>query len=224
MQVTLVGQAGLLFETNGFRVLIDPYFSDAVEKINPNSFRRMPMKEKFWDVHPEVMVFTHNHLDHYDPETAEHFLRRESGMTVLAAPEVWKQVRTVGCGHNYVRFARHTQWTQGGVRFTAVKAEHSDPAPIGVILDDGEKKVYVTGDTLYNSEIFDDLPDGIDTVFLPVNGVGNNMNFADAARFAERVGAKRTVPIHIGMFDELTAAAFLCPNKWVLSVYKQYEL
>ena len=50
-----------------------------------------------------------------------------------------------------------------------MRAEHSDPTPIGVIIDDGEKKYYITGDTLYNEEIFKDIPEDIYALFLPVN-------------------------------------------------------
>ena len=38
------------------------------------------------------------------------------------------------------------------------------------------KCLYITGDTLYNTDIFSDLPEQIDAVFLPINGSGNNMN------------------------------------------------
>ena len=55
--------------------------------------------------------------------------------------------------------------TYKNVIFTAVKAEHSDVDAIGFIVDDGCKKLYITGDTLYNEEIFEDLPDDIYAVF-----------------------------------------------------------
>ena len=87
-----------------------------------------------------------------------------------------------------------------------------------------EKKYYIAGDTLYNEEIFEDIPKDIYALFLPVNGVGNNMNTTDAARFAERVKAKKTVPIHIGMFDELTADEFRCKNKVIAEIYKEIKL
>lgn len=224
MKCTWLGQAGLLFEKDGFRILIDPYFSDSVKKINPKNYRRTPVDEKFLKIRPNVMIFTHNHLDHYDPETVPYFLNSESRVLVLAPRSVWDEVRKIGGDNNYVLFNRHTSWTEGSIRFAAVMASHSDPTPIGVIIDDGEKKYYVTGDTLYNEEIFADLPKDIDTVFLPVNGVGNNMNMTDAARFAKRVGAKRTVPVHIGMFDSLSADDFECDNKFVPEVYKEFEL
>ena len=204
--------------------MIDPYLSDSVKEINPNNYRRKPVDESLFDIKPDMMIFTHNHLDHYDPETVGKFIAEDSAMTVLAPSSVWGEVRKIGGNNNYVLFNRHTQWSEGGLVFTAVKAEHSDPTPIGVIIDDGEKKYYVTGDTLYNEEIFADIPNDIYAVFLPVNGVGNNMNMTDAARFAKRVGAEKVVPIHTGMFDELDANAFECKNKVVPKIYEKVEV
>ncbi len=224
MRITWLGQAGLLFEKNGFKIMIDPYLSDSVKKINPKNYRRVAVNESFFDIKPDVMIFTHNHLDHYDPETVERFITGESKILVLSPKSVWDEVRKIGGCNNYVLFNRHTSWTENGINFTAVKAEHSDPTPIGVIIDDGEKKYYITGDTLYNEEIFADIPEDIYALFLPVNGVGNNMNMTDASRFAKRVNAKKVVPIHIGMFDELKAENFGCENKIKAKIYKEIEL
>ena len=224
MKVTYLGQAGLLFERDNFKIMIDPYLSDSVEKINPKNYRRVPVDESYLKLKPDVMIFTHNHLDHYDPETVVHFIDENSNITVLAPKSVWDEVRKIGGNNNYVLFNRHTEWTQNGIKFTAVKAEHSDITPIGVIIDDGERKYYVTGDTLYNEEIFADIPSDIYALFLTVNGVGNNMNMTDAARFAKRINAERTVPIHIGMFDELTADEFDCENKIIANIYKEIML
>ena len=223
MKITWLGQAGLLLEKGDFKIMIDPYFSDSVAKVNPKNYRRVPMREEFWAVKPDVLIFTHNHLDHYDPATAQKLLSG-GNMLVLAPGSVWGEVRKLGGDHNYVLFNRHTSWTEKGIRFTAVKAEHSDPTPIGVIIDDGERKYYITGDTLYNEEIFADIPKDIYALFLPVNGAGNNMNKVDAARFAQRIGAKKVVPIHFGMFDELTARDFPCENKVIPEVYKEILL
>lgn len=224
MKVTYLGQAGLLFEKNGFKIMIDPYLSDSVEKINPKNYRRVPVDESFFKIKPDVMIFTHNHLDHYDPETVSHFIDENSNITVLAPKSVWDEVHKIGGNNNYILFNRHTEWSENGIKFTAVKAEHSDITPIGVIIDDGERKYYVTGDTLYNEEIFGDIPSDIYALFLPVNGVGNNMNMTDAARFAKRINAERTVPIHIGMFDEITADEFDCKNKIIANIYKEIML
>ncbi len=219
-----LGQAGFLFRKDGFKIMVDPYLSNSVERINPKNYRRVPVNESFFEIKPDVMIFTHNHLDHYDPETVEKFITENSDILVLAPKSVWDEVRKIGGNNNYVLFNRHTSWTENGIKFTAVKAEHSDSAPIGVIIDDGEKKYYITGDTLYNEEIFEDIPDDIYALFLPVNGVGNNMNMTDATHFAKRVNAEKTVPIHIGMFDELTTEEFDCVNKVIAEIYKEIEL
>lgn len=224
MKVIWLGQAGLLFEHSGIKIMIDPYLSDSVEKINPKNYRRVPVKKELFNIKPNIMIFTHNHFDHYDEETVVHFIKEDSEIVVLAPRSVWDEVRKLGGNNNYVLFNRHTSWTECGIRFTAVKAEHSDIEPIGVIIDDGEKKYYITGDTLYNEEIFGDIPENIYAVFLPINGAGNNMNIYDAKIFAEKIKAKVAVPIHFGMFDELEPARFEFKNKVIPKIYKEIKL
>jgi L-ascorbate metabolism protein UlaG (beta-lactamase superfamily) len=227
MKVTWLGQAGLLFDNGSLTVMIDPYLSDSVRKVDPKNYRRTPIDERFFDLTPDVMIFTHDHLDHYDPETAPRFLEKQDKvMTVLCPTSVWQKARKCGGGHNYVEFNRYTEWTEGDLRFSAVKAAHSDAYAIGVLIEDlTEKKTYyVTGDTLYSSEIFADIPRGVSILFLPINGVGNNMNTRDAERFAEKVGAEKTVPFHVGMFDEKIPESFTAENRLVLEMYKETEV
>ena len=208
MKVTWIGQAGLLFEKDDCKIMIDPYLSDSVKFINPKNYRRVPVLDSLFDIKPDVIIFTHNHLDHYDPETVQRFVNMETNVTVLAPTSVWERVKKTGGNNNYVLFNRRTQWTQNNIKFTAIKAEHSDVSSIGVLIDDFEMKYYVTGDTLYNSDIFFDLPKEIDFIFIPVNGVGNNMNNEDALRFAKQYNAKKSIPIHFGMFDNIVPYGF----------------
>lgn len=225
MKITWLGQAGLLFEKGDVKIMVDPYLSNSCFKLNPLSNRRVPVDEAFLDIQPDVLILTHDHLDHTDPETLEHYLKSDKRIVVLASKNAWDHVRTFKGVHNYVSFNRHTQWTYEGIRFTAVKAEHSDTHAIGVLIEDEENRYYVTGDTLYNTEIFEDLPKDIDAVFLPVNGVGNNMNFEDAASFAAATGAKKVVPLHFGLFDDLNPAEnFICENKVIPAFFKEINL
>lgn len=225
MKITWLGQAGLLFETENFKIIADPYLSNSCFKLNPASDRRMPIDESYLRIKPDVLILTHDHLDHTDPETLEHYLCNHQNILVLASQNAWEHARGIAKGHNYVMFNRHTQWTEGNVKFTAVKAEHSDNCAIGVIIEAEGKKYYITGDTLYNTEIFADLPGDIDVVFLPVNGVGNNFNMTDAARFAKETGANKVVPLHFGLFDSLNPEKdFNCENKVIPEIYKEIVL
>lgn len=225
MKVTWIGQAGLLFEGTQLKVLVDPYLSDACGEKNPKSHRRIPVDPTFLDCKPDVIVLTHDHLDHTDEQTLAHYLKEDSGTLVLASPGAWEHVRSFGGNNNYVRFARGVEWTHpSGVRFSAVGAEHSDPFAIGVLITEGETTYYVTGDTLYSRAIAKELPDRIDTVFLPINGKGNNMNATDAARFADRIGARHAVPLHYGMFDGLDPRTFCAKNRVIAEVYRPIPL
>ena len=223
MKITWLGLAGLMMETGGKIIFIDPYLSNSVAKINPLNFRRVPVEEHFLHIKPDVIICTHNHLDHVDPETLKYYLEGDCSVTVLASAAAWEEVRKFGGKHNYLRFNRHTEITLGDIRFIAVKAEHSDPHSIGVIIEAEGKRYYVTGDTLYNTEIFEDIPGQIDMLFLPVNGVGNNMNMTDAKRFCERIEPGVAVPIHCGLFDEIDMNEFGYEPKIVPQIYQEMK-
>ena len=224
MEITWLGQAGLLFETDGKIILVDPYLSDNVKNFEPKNYRRVDVDEGFLKLKPDVIVITHNHLDHLDKETLKYYLTEDAECLVLASNGGWQELRKFGGNSNYVLFNNGTTWTEGNITFRAVKAEHSDPYAIGVIISADWKNYYITGDTLYNEQVFDSLPDiEFEAVFLPVNGAGNNMNMTDAAKFAKRVNAKYTVPFHIGMFDNLCSEDFDCDNKIIPTIYKEIK-
>ncbi len=216
MKITWLGQAGLLFELEGQTIVIDPYLSDSVEKVNPKNYRRFPVNEAFLNLKPDIIICTHNHLDHLDKETLKHYFTANAQMLVFSPTSGWQELRTYGGDHNYILFNTGTEWNEDSIRLRAVTAEHSDPHAIGVLITIDRKNYYVTGDTLYSERVFASLPkEEIEAVFLPINGAGNNMNATDASRFAERIGAKFSIPMHFGLFDELTADDFTHQGKVV---------
>ena len=110
------------------------------------------------------------------------------------------------------------------MRFRAVKAIHSDFDAIGVVISAEGKNYYVTGDTLYNRALLQGLPE-LEAIFLPINGVGNNMNAADAARLAVESGAKYKVPLHVGLMDSLRAEdIFDVPGRVIPRFYEEIVL
>lgn len=231
MNVTWITQAGLIFENEKITVMVDPYLSNSVaEQFDAKKQRRIGVDESVFEVCPDVIIITHEHLDHLDPETLKKFLCKEGGkpITVLAPYNAYKKLVELGGGHNYVLLAPHSVWSEGGLTFYAVSAEHSDRCAAGYIIDDGKKTYYVTGDTLYNYDVIDDVielcEDGVDYVFLPINGVGNNMNIRDAADFACEIGAKCAVPLHYGLFDDIDPREFDFDNTLILEPYVKGKL
>ena len=224
MKIIWLGQAGFLFETDNKKILVDPYLSESCKSLNPECYRRMPIDESFLLSEPDIIILTHDHLDHTDPETLKHYLGSDKEITVLAPRSAFEKVRAFGGKHNYVRFDRHTEWSDGNIRFMAVKATHSDESAIGVIIEAEGKKYYHTGDTLYNSDIFDDIPEEIFALFVVVNGKGNNMNMCDARRFAEKISSRFAVPMHWGLHDELYPEDFCYDQVVIPEIYKEIFL
>ena len=224
MKITWLGQAGLLFEYDNVKIMIDPYLSDSCLELNPSNRRRTPIREEIFDISPDVFIVTHCHRDHLDPETYPRFLDTDKSITVLAPENSWTEIRKYGKNHNYVMFNTGTTWTEYGISFHAVRAEHSDSTAIGVIIDDNKNRFYITGDTLLNDSVIAGISGRIDAVFLPINGVGNNMNMQDAATFVKAIGAKKCVPIHWGMFDELNPDNFPAEKMVIPRAYHEIKL
>ena len=229
MKVTWLTQAGLLFETDKIKIMVDPYLSDSVGKKNPKKHRRIEVEERFFDSAPDIVIITHDHLDHLDPETLDRLIgEAKKPLTVISPENAYLRLREYGGEHNYVLLAPHSVWSERGVTIYAVKAEHSDRTAAGYIIDDGEKTYYVSGDTLYNYDVIDDVLElvdsGVDYAFLPINGVGNNMNAKDAADFAYEIGARCAVPVHWGLFDSLDPAEFDFEDSLILTPWQETAL
>ena len=230
MKITWLTQAGLLFENGNITVMVDPYFSNSVgEQIDPEKNRRIPADESFLDKAPDVVLITHDHLDHLDPETIEALLARSKKPITFLAPEnAFNKLKKYGGCHNYVMFNAHSVWSERGITFYAVHAEHSDRTAVGFILDDGERTFYVSGDTLYNFDVIDEVlelvEDGVDFAFVPINGKGNNMNAKDAADFVYEIDAKRAVPLHYGLFDNIDPETFDYDSTMTLEPFKTVEI
>lgn len=228
MNVTWLTEAGLLFESGDVKILVDPYLSDSRAGENLPKIRKIPVDESFFSVEPDVILITHEHPGHLDLPSLKRFLNTEREITVLAPANAYKQLTELGGRHNYVLLSPHSVWSHEHLTFYAVSAEHGDRRAAGFIIDDGKRTFYVSGDTLYNYDVIDDVldlaPDGVDLAFLPICGRGNTMNAKDAADFAYEIGAKVAVPIHYGLFDDIDPEAFDFEDALVLTPYKTTKL
>jgi len=67
MKITWLTQGGFLFESGGYRLAVDPYISNFVEKRHKmKRISRAPFQAK--DLNPDHVYCTHDHIDHLDPE------------------------------------------------------------------------------------------------------------------------------------------------------------
>ncbi len=226
-KIIWLGQGGWLIDFGNAALMLDPYLSNSVEKVNPKNFRRKPISEEYLNFHPDFLAITHDHLDHLDTETLPVILNTDKPITLFAPYNAWCKARSYGGDHNYVLLDRGSSWTEDEFTIYAVKAAHSDLCAVGYVIFEGGRSYYFSGDTVYNNEVIADVaalcPNGVDFAFVPINGIGNNTNAHDAARIARDVGAKCAIPAHFGMFDEIDPEIFEYENKIIPEIYKELK-
>lgn len=166
MKLLHVRHATSILTYAGYRILIDPVFSQKESfthiAMTPNR-RRNPMVdlstelEVLLDV--DIILSTHTHNDHFDPKAKE-LLDKELPLVCQ-----WKdaeQFQSLGFRNlNPVKDSIHYE----GISITRVDAQHGTGVTLkamglasGYILkSDIEPTVYITGDTIYNESVKENI-------------------------------------------------------------------
>ncbi len=221
MRLTWLGQAGYKIETEKTTLLIDPYFSDSAASVACH--RKQPVDRSVWEIEPDIILITHDHIDHNDKETLKHFINENTSRTVLSPKSVRKGLAEYKGNHNLVEVSDGVVWTNDDVVIKTVSARHSDEFAVGFIIETEGKNVYHTGDTLYCPSMLKAILN-VDAVILPINGRGNNMNAEDARKFAADIDASLAIPMHFGMLDDIDPHIFTYKNTYIPEIYREFEL
>ncbi len=225
MKIIWLGQSGLLFVSGNKKIVVDPYLSDSLKKIDKRMYRGMKLNKKFFRVKPDIIVLTNSHPDHTDITTLTSYLRKsKKPVTLLCSESSYAKVEDakIKGRYNNVMFCEGSEWTLDNLRITAVKAQTDDKSAIGITVSDAQtgKVYYVAGDTLYNKYVIESVPKSPDVSFIPINGEDGCMNMTDAARFASAIDSQITVPVHFGMFDLVDPREFHVGNKMIPKIYR----
>lgn len=198
-------QAGFAFKDSSNEVVyIDPYFSDVVERVV--GFKRMmacPMLAE--DANANLIVCTHEHLDHMDTDALP--VLAQNPKTEFAGPiECLKEFSKLGIPDERCHLLEEGKsLTLGGVEINAVYADHGELAPdaLGIVLNFGGTKIYHTGDTAYRPDEFAPAIKMQPDVLIPcINGAFGNMDAQEAAQMTGLVNPKAVIPSHFWMFVE----------------------
>ena len=208
MNLTWLGQGGFLLECNGRRLVIDPYLSDSLAKSH-GTFRLIPPPMTIDQVVPDVVFVTHDHLDHFDPETMVPLFNTFPNCRLVGPESVVEHGRREGFAEERMCCISPGRSVEmAGYRLTATPAHHSDRLAVGLLIEAEECLLYVSGDTLYKPTLATDVlalaPRAIDCVIICINGKLNNMDAACAAQVVEQLRPSLAIPMHYGMFAKNT--------------------
>jgi L-ascorbate metabolism protein UlaG (beta-lactamase superfamily) len=209
-RVRWLGHACLLVETDGKRVLIDPFLTG-----NPTAVIEPEQAEA------DFILVSHGHGDHVGDTVA---IARRTGATVICNYEIagWFQKQGVSKAHGQQHGGAHT-FPFGKVKLTL--AFHGSALPDGsyggnpcgfhLFLNDG-KKIYDAADT----GLFGDMrligEEGIDLAILPI-GDNFTMGPDDAVRAVKLLQPRMVLPIHYNTFDLIAQDA----DAWAERVRKE---
>ena len=102
MTVRWLGQSGYAIAAGGTRLLLDPYLSDAVERVAGRP-RLVPAPLRPQQVRADAVICTHDHLDHLDVDAAAAMPAGTRFLTTAGGAETLRrlgqtQVQTLAVG------------------------------------------------------------------------------------------------------------------------------
>lgn len=218
MYIRWLGQSGYILNDGKTEICIDPYLSDAVNRLagRPRT-RVIPVEPE--NVKSDVIICTHNHLDHIDIDAIPKM--NKDNITFMAPSCCEEVLRGLGV-KKYVPFDAGASVTVGDFKVNAVFADHTVPA-IGVLAEHGGKRLYFSGDTFYNERLENIA---CDYMFVCINGRLGNMTVEEAVRLTEKIQPKTAVPNHYDMFESNSEnpERFDVPNRFIMEFNRVYKL
>lgn len=202
-----LGQAGFLIKTEeGKIIVIDPYFSDCVYRMNPQEgygFKRlMPPVCEAKELDIDVLIISHEHNDHFDVDAIGDLVKPKT--QVYTNRIVEEAMKEMGFDTDRLhRLEKRVQEDLQEFRILPVDCDHGQLAPeaLGFILDFGFIRIYYAGDTAWTPERLQ-VPLEIkpEAAILPINGAYGNLDASQASAYAKALGCKVCIPCHFWTF------------------------
>lgn len=202
MKLTWLGQHGLALESQGQLLMVDPYLMDTMaETVGEGCSRLIAVDETWLNARPDLVLLTHDHIDHVDMPSLNAVVTHEKSVEVIGGVNAWNKVRGQLSGdHNFIMMKPGCEWTSRVFHIRAINARHSDETGVGYVIEAEGLTIVVSGDTLYFADAAREVGKPVDIAVVVMNGKGNNMNCIDAARYAADLSAKVAIPTHWGLF------------------------
>jgi L-ascorbate 6-phosphate lactonase len=201
-----LGQAGFLFKSvQGQVVAIDPYLSNSC-LVSHGLQRRIPVPISPLDIPAELILISHWHPDHLDPETIRP-LNQLPDVHIVGPASCIRRCQAWGVSDDRLHALKWGEtFLYQDVSVTSVMARHMNPGALcedasGYLIDLGGIRVYHTGDTEYDVGLRSLAHSDVDIMLTCCTGTGRTLDAQEAAWLASRVRPRLLIPMHFGMFD-----------------------
>ncbi len=203
MKIKKFPQSCLLIETKGKKILIDP--------------GTLKYKEEYFEVwnNVDIILITHKHPDHCNTEVLE---KLNKDIKIYSTQEVEQANKSLN-----INIVKENDIIElDNIKIEVVHAIHGyQPLlkgkeiheNVGYIIDDGEKRLYSTSDTICFRNDYK-----ADILCIPVTGHGLTMSAFEAALYAKEVDATLTIPIH------MDNPAFPPDFKYIDEMFNKYDV
>ena len=189
MKITYLGHSAFEFQTENYKILIDPFLIKAPD----------------YDVNGVTDIFvTHGHSDHLGNAID---ISRKTGAEITAIFELANYCTSKGANANGISFGGWIKFPWG--KAIAVPAFHSSSSPegfytgspCGFIFEIENKIIYHAGDNNLNSEmkIIGEVYKP-ELAMLPIGG-HYTMDIDHATIASQWIGAEKIIPMHYGTFE-----------------------
>ncbi len=199
-----LGQGSFVYKSPGGIVLaVDPYLSNSASELKgrPDLDRLRPLPLRAEELACSVVVVTHDHLDHADPQTLPGLLAANPGAVLLGPPLALAAAQAAGVAPTRMQqWQRGEGYRAGDLELHAVYAEHTADS-IGIVVRAGPTGVYQTGDTGPSPRLAGEAgpmrPAGLVCV---ANGHFGNLDPEAAAALAAELDVAVAIPCHYDLF------------------------
>jgi L-ascorbate metabolism protein UlaG (beta-lactamase superfamily) len=221
---TWINHATVLLQSQHANILTDPVFSERTSPVQWIGPKRVHAPGVALDALPEihVILLSHDHYDHCDAATLEHFAAQPNPPRVVTPLSNGDLLADFGFNPDHIIeldwWEEHSLSTGLSVRATPARhwsnrltGERNGRLWSGFWLQLGARPIYYSGDTAWDDQMFADIRrryGSPDLTLMPIGAYeprwfmsAQHCNPAEAVRIHQTLGSKRTLGVHWGTFQ-----------------------